>query len=1191
MRKTTRKLISSLTILTLIFGLIITSAVKATEIEEPVIEEEVEETTPIINTVDVVPTSGIVAYSSGLVDGVTTLEQAFPDSIFRSWVAVTVLGKTGYDDAIGKGTLITQSDIDKIEARTSISVASMGIESLAGIEYFTGITSLIANGNKLTGLLDVTHMSELTNLTVNGNQLEKVDVSGLEKLKTLYVQSNLLTELNLSNNTLLEILNASSNKLTDIDVTDAKKLTNFQINTNELTEIDLSNNDKLITLRLDANKLTGTIDVTHMESLTSLYVNANQFEKVNVSGLSKLKTFYAHNNLATEISLSGNVALELLNASNNKLTDIDIAEAKKLTNFQIQTNELIEIDLSQNDKLSTLRVDANKLSGTLDLTHMSELSLLYTNANQLEKIDVSELTKLKTFYANNNSLVELKLSGNTTLELLNVSNNKLTNINVTDALNLTSLHINTNELTSIDVSKNSKLTALRVDANKLTGTLDVTHMENLSSFYANANQLEKINVSNLAKLKTMYVHGNVLSELGLSGNTMLELLNASNNKLVDIDVSDAINLTSFSVNTNKLTTLDISNNGKLTILRVDDNKLVGTLDVTHMNNLATLHVNTNMLETVNVTGLTKLTTFYSFYNPKLSVNLSGINTLTNLSVSKATNADLSKLTGFYVTGSKGETTAMVRLSAAAGAFSWDAASGYYVIAPSMNAQYAVGVPKYDEENNFIGIGVTAFTDLSQGALMDNEGNLVIGASLNDIDDNGKISLDSGTVITGDGVYDFDGGFSVSDGVITTDEDYTFSKNIIDENGTAIVGGETITITIPEDGLVTIDTVTPSSSLPAGSTVVNNDGDKTYVSGPANVDKDGNVSSDDHVITVPADKVGEIEDKGTSVKLPDGSTVTTGDETIVYPGEIVVEDGTIKFLPFDDLLSENGTDLSDDITQDDLDKAKEVLNDIDDGKLKDELKEKLETAQDMLDAIAAVDDLFDKDGDIKDDVDNDDIKDVEDLIDELPDGDLKDKLQNEVDKAKDQLEEREKQKEKEKLEQDAKDKVDNLFTDSTHTAIKDSTDQAVIDDAQKAVDKLTDSTLKTELQKEVDKAQAMLDARNAVNDLFDENGTIKDDVTQDDVDHAEDLVNKLPDSSLKDSLLDKLKDAQNQLDILNANKNGTGVIAKPSTPPNDKVITNNPSVSTSDSTNLMLFISLLAISGFYIGIRRFPKLNK
>lgn len=103
--------------------------------------------------------------------------------------------------------------------------------------------------------------------------------------------------------------------------------------------------------------------------------------------------------------------------------------------------------------------------------------------------------------------------------------------------------------------------------------------------------------------------------------------------------------------------------------------------------------------------------------------------------------------------------------------------------------------------------------------------------------------------------------------------------------------------------------------------------------------------------------------------------------------------------------------------------------------------------------------------------------------------------------------------------DAAKKVDELF--NADKTIKESLTQSQIDEAQKAVDLLPNGTQKNELQNKINNAQSQFNdreaAKKAVNDLFNSDGTIKDTVTQKDIDNAQNLVNKLPSSDLKNEL--------------------------------------------------------------------------
>ncbi|MBC6316979.1 toxin Cry1Ac domain D-VI-related protein [Listeria grandensis] len=125
---------------------------------------------------------------------------------------------------------------------------------------------------------------------------------------------------------------------------------------------------------------------------------------------------------------------------------------------------------------------------------------------------------------------------------------------------------------------------------------------------------------------------------------------------------------------------------------------------------------------------------------------------------------------------------------------------------------------------------------------------------------------------------------------------------------------------------------------------------------------------------------------------------------------------------------------------------------------------------------------------------------------------------------------------------AKSKVDALFTDTTKNAIKPTTNQAVIDAAQVEVDKLPDGTDKTNLQNDIDKAKTLLAdkvaneniAQTAVNDLFTDaskNG-IKPTTDQAAIDAAQALVNKVTDPAVKAIMQADVDKAQSLLDAKN-----------------------------------------------------------
>ena len=118
--------------------------------------------------------------------------------------------------------------------------------------------------------------------------------------------------------------------------------------------------------------------------------------------------------------------------------------------------------------------------------------------------------------------------------------------------------------------------------------------------------------------------------------------------------------------------------------------------------------------------------------------------------------------------------------------------------------------------------------------------------------------------------------------------------------------------------------------------------------------------------------------------------------------------------------------------------------------------------------------------------------------------------------------------------EAKTQVEELF-DNTTQGIKDHINQNSINRAQQAVDRLQ-SNLSVTLQQEIHKAQIMLDARIKVENLFNQDGSIKDSTIQTTIDTAQQAVDKVVNSKFKDCLLAMLNDAQQQL----TNRNKTNI---------------------------------------------------
>lgn len=91
----------------------------------------------------------------------------FPDKEFRYYVWELIKLDTDVDNKISA---------EEFAIITHIDVSNRGFKSLKGIEYFTALTSLNCDGNKLTSL-DVSKNTALTYLGCSSNQLTSLDIS------------------------------------------------------------------------------------------------------------------------------------------------------------------------------------------------------------------------------------------------------------------------------------------------------------------------------------------------------------------------------------------------------------------------------------------------------------------------------------------------------------------------------------------------------------------------------------------------------------------------------------------------------------------------------------------------------------------------------------------------------------------------------------------------------------------------------------------------------------------------------------------------------------------------------------------------------------------------------------------------------------------------------------------------------
>jgi len=184
-----------------------------------------------------------------------------------------------------------------------------------------------------------------------------------------------------------------------------------------------------------------------------------------------------------------------------------------------------------------------------------------------------------------------------------------------------------------------------------------------------------------------------------------------------------------------------------------------------------------------------------------------------------------------------------------------------------------------------------------------------------------------------------------------------------------------------------------------------------------------------------------------------------------------------------------------LDRNDYDKAKELVNNLEDGSKKEELQERLDEIGKILDNI----DEIEEDLKNAENTNSTDLDDIQNKIKELPDSDKKDELQNKLDEIK-----------------------ENNGAEKAVETVEETLDRDDYNAAKDLVDKLEDGPKKDELQGRLDDVLEKIEALESV-------GKAEESKLQPDLDNAKDIVKQLPASEFKEELIERLEELQKELD--------------------------------------------------------------
>ena len=196
-----------------------------------------------------------------------------------------------------------------------------------------------------------------------------------------------ITKLDVSNAAELTELYANGNKLTTFDGSKLTKLSKVYLNNNQLTSFSLP--ESVTYLNLQNNQLT-SFDGSKFPLVTSLYISNNTgLGTLDVSGMPVLKSLYALNCGLTSVNAPLKVAKAYISVNNNKLETLDVTEATGLENGSLfaMGNNLTEVKLP-NVKVKAVNISNNKFTLATIPATANVTTLTYAPQQEMEIADI-----------------------------------------------------------------------------------------------------------------------------------------------------------------------------------------------------------------------------------------------------------------------------------------------------------------------------------------------------------------------------------------------------------------------------------------------------------------------------------------------------------------------------------------------------------------------------------------------------------------------------------------------------------------------------------------------------------------------------------------------------------------------------------------------------------------------------------
>ena len=305
-------------------------------------------------------------------------------------------------------------------------------------------------------------------------------------------------------------------------------------------------------------KLTGTLDVTALPYLTTLYCSQNSLTAINASNLADLGDLFCHNNNISSIDVSGCTALWDLRCTGNSLTSLDISDLTNLMYLRCNDNSLTSLALNAAAPFTMIYVQNNNMTHESKVTGQAVAwgtgNFIYSpqnvpqesvvasgdyNAGDIAVINAMRSANGLTWPAAeaNGAVTPEWMATNwpgvawttaatdkriTKLEVVSMTPKLSGALNVSTLANMEILWCSGNALTSLKVSGCPNMQQIDAHVNALSGTLDVSECPKMIALWCYSNDLTAVILNASAHYEEINVSQNrMTAESAVTGQTVV----------------------------------------------------------------------------------------------------------------------------------------------------------------------------------------------------------------------------------------------------------------------------------------------------------------------------------------------------------------------------------------------------------------------------------------------------------------------------------------------------------------------------------------------------------------------------------------------------------------------------------------------------------------------------------------------